>query len=57
MFDPIDYVIFEGLSKKQRVDKIVFVDIKSGGAQLSRKQKRIKQVVEDKGVEFKTYKA
>ena len=24
MFDPIDYVIFEGLSEKQKVDKILF---------------------------------
>ena len=56
MFDPIDYVIFEGLSEKQKVDKIVFVDIKTGGARLSPKQKKIKQVVEDKKVRFQTYK-
>jgi predicted Holliday junction resolvase-like endonuclease len=56
MFDPIDYVIFEGLNKKQRVDKIVFVDIKTGGARLTPKQKKIKQAVEEKNVEFKTYK-
>ena len=56
MFDPIDYVIFEGLSEKQKVDKIIFVDIKSGGARLTQKQKKIKQVVEDKNVGFKTYK-
>jgi predicted Holliday junction resolvase-like endonuclease len=56
MFDPIDYVIFEGLNKKQKVDKIMFVDIKTGGARLTQKQKKIKQVVEDKKVEFKTYK-
>ena len=56
MFDPIDYVIFEGLSEKQKVDKIVFVDIKTGGARLTPKQRKIKQVVEDKNVGFKTYK-
>ena len=56
MFDPIDYVIFEGLNKKQRVDKILFVDIKTGGARLTSKQKKIKEVVEEKNVEFKTYK-
>ena len=56
MFDPIDYVIFEGLSEKQKVDKIVFVDIKSGGARLTPKQRKIKQVVEDKNVGFETYK-
>ena len=53
MFDPIDYVIFEGLSEKQKVDKILFVDIKSGKARLSAKQKKIKIAqCQDKKVHF-----
>ena len=44
------------LQKKQKVDKILFVDIKSGKARLSAKQKKIKTAVEEKQVEFKTYK-
>jgi predicted Holliday junction resolvase-like endonuclease len=44
------------LSDKQKVDKILFVDIKSGKARLSAKQKKIKTAVEEKHVEFKTYK-
>ena len=55
MFDPIDYVIFEGLSKKKSVSKILFVDIKSGAARLSKKQKQIKEAVENGKVKFKTY--
>jgi len=55
LFDPIDYVIFEGLSKKKSVSKILFVDIKSGGARLSKKQKQIKEAVENGKVKFKTY--
>lgn len=55
LFDPIDYVIFEGLSTKKKVSKILFVDIKSGGARLSQKQKQIKQAVKDGKVTFKTY--
>ena len=56
MFDPIDYVIFEGLSKKNNVDKIQFVDIKTGNARLTSKQRKIKEVIEEKKVVFKTYK-
>ena len=56
LFDPIDYVIFEGLTKKGKVDKIIIVDIKSGNARLSGKQRKIKELVNDKKVEFKTYK-
>ena len=57
MFDPIDYVIFEGLSKKQKVEKIFFVDIKSGKARLSPKQKKIRNAILENKVEFKTYKS
>jgi predicted Holliday junction resolvase-like endonuclease len=56
MFDPIDYVIFEGLSSKGKVNKIIMVDIKTGGARLNPKQRRIKELVEDKKMEFRTYK-
>lgn len=57
LFDPIDYVIFEGLSRNGRVDRIVFADIKTGSARLQKKQKEIKEVVESNKVEFDTYRA
>jgi len=56
LFDPIDYVIFEGLSKKGAVSKIVFSDIKTGAAKLSKKQKEIKTLVEKKKIGWDTYK-
>ena len=55
LFDPIDYIIFEGLSTKGQVDKIFFVDIKTGAARLSKKQREIKTVISDKKVNFKKY--
>ncbi len=55
LFDPIDYVIFEGLSKKGTVDKIFFVDIKTGNARLSSKQKEIKAVINGKKVNFQKF--
>lgn len=55
MFDPIDYVVFNGLHKTGKVDKLFFVDIKSGNARLSKTQKDIKEIVENKKVEFKLY--
>jgi predicted Holliday junction resolvase-like endonuclease len=57
LFDPIDYVIFEGVSRKGLVERIVFADIKSGNARLQKKQKEIKELVENKKVEFDTYPA
>jgi predicted Holliday junction resolvase-like endonuclease len=55
LFDPIDYIIFEGLSNKNHVDKIFFVDIKTGAARLSKKQKEIKTVISEGKVLFKKY--
>ena len=55
LFDPIDYVIFEGLQKTGKVQKIFFVDIKSGKAKLKANQKAIKLMIEQKKVEFKKY--
>ena len=55
LFDPIDYVIFEGLQKTGKVQKRFFVDIKSGKAKLKANQKAIKQMIEQKKVEFKNY--
>jgi len=57
LFDPIDYIIFEGLSRKGLVERIIFADIKTGKAKLQKKQKEIKRLVERKKVEFDTYVA
>lgn len=55
LFDPIDYVIFEGLNKTGKVQKIFFVDIKSGAAKLKKNQKAIKELINNKKVEFRIY--
>ena len=56
LFDPIDYVIFEGLSKKRKVERIIFTDIKTGSARLKTNQKEIKELVEKKKVNFDLYR-
>jgi predicted Holliday junction resolvase-like endonuclease len=55
LFDPIDYVIFEGLNKSGTVSKIIFTDIKTGAARLKNNQKEIKSLIENKKVDFKIY--
>ena len=55
LFDPIDYIIFEGLCEKGVVSRIIFADIKSGNASLSLKQREIRNLVNTKKVEFDTY--
>src|SRR5260370_24579598 len=49
LFDPIDYIIFAGLSGKGRVEAIKFVDMKTGDGCLSKAQRQIRdRVVEGK---------
>jgi predicted Holliday junction resolvase-like endonuclease len=57
LFDPIDYIIFEGLAEKGSVSRIIFADIKTGNAALSGKQREIRNLVNTKKVEFDTYEA
>jgi predicted Holliday junction resolvase-like endonuclease len=56
LFEPIDYLIFEGLSQKRTVTKLLFVDIKTGESRLKSIQKEIKNCIEHKKVALDTYK-
>ena len=53
--DPIDLVIFDGYSS-DKPDKIVFCEVKSGEGKLTKGQSKIKQLVENKKVEWKEFK-
>jgi predicted Holliday junction resolvase-like endonuclease len=55
IFDPIDYVIFEGLSCRGLVDDIVFADIKTGESRLTPRQREIAERVTSGHVGFQTY--
>lgn len=45
LFEPIDYLVFEGLSTTGKVDSIRFVDVKTGNARLSPVQRQIRSAV------------
>ncbi len=47
--DPIDFVHFDE-------DKVTFIEVKSGKSQLSKKQRMIRDLINDKKVEFKIYR-
>lgn len=55
LFDPIDYLVFEGLEKTGKVTKIFWIDIKTGQARLKAKQREIRKLIEDKKLEWGTY--
>ena len=51
MAEPIDYVIFNGITSKGLVEELIFMDIKTGNSKLKKSQKLIKTVVEQGKVE------
>ena len=48
---PVDFVVFDGLSDGQ-VTRIVFVEVKTGDAQLSGRERRVRDAVQEARVEW-----
>ena len=48
---PVDFVVFDGLSDGQ-VARIVFVEVKTGEAQLSGRERRVRDAVHEARVEW-----
>lgn len=46
LFEPIDYVVFRGLALRGVIEAVAFVDVKSGRAQTTPRQRDIRRVVE-----------
>lgn len=53
--DPIDFIVFENLARRGRVDRIILGDVKTGSARLSDRQKSIRTAVEQKRLEWDVY--
>ncbi len=56
--DPIDLVVFDGYSESGRksVDKITFVEVKSGESELHSGQKNIRSAVEKKKIKWEEFR-
>jgi len=57
---PVDFIIFDGLSRERQgaaqLDRVVLLEVKSGSGKLSKRQRRIKQVVDAGRVEWKLFR-
>ena len=56
IWNPVDYVCFNGLALNRDVESVTFVEVKSGKANLSGVERSIRQAVEQKKVSFETVK-
>jgi predicted Holliday junction resolvase-like endonuclease len=52
--EPIDMIVFDGVSEN-KVKKITFMDIKTGGATLNTHQKQIRDAIRDHDVSWRSY--
>jgi predicted Holliday junction resolvase-like endonuclease len=48
---PVDFVVFDGLDEG-RVERVVFVEVKTGSAALSARERRVREAVEDGRIEW-----
>ena len=52
---PVDFVAFCGAAQEDKIHEILFVEVKSGDATLSRREKEIRECVENGRVRFEIY--
>lgn len=55
LMNPIDYVVFDGLTVNRRVDRVIFVEVKCGTSRESSTQKSIAQAIRDGRVSTETW--
>jgi len=49
---PIDYIVFQGLHE-DKIDRVIFVEVKTGSSKLTKREKSLKETIEKKRVGWK----
>lgn len=49
---PVDYIVFQGLHE-DKIDKVIFVEVKTGQSKLTKREKSLKETIEKKRVGWK----
>ena len=53
---PVDFVCFSGLSDSDTVDEVLFIEVKTGKSELSKREKEIKKAVQEGRVRYVEYR-
>ena len=53
---PVDYVAFPGMAEGKEIKEVVFIEVKTGSAGLSRREKEIKEAVKAGRVRWAEYR-
>ena len=49
---PVDFIVFSGLSENEKIDEILFVEVKTGKSLLSEREKEVKKAIEKGKVHY-----
>jgi len=52
MFEPVDFIVFNGLSK-MKVDSVTFLEIKTGSSRLNRRERLVRDAIGDGKLVYK----
>ncbi len=53
LYEPIDYVAFDGMTETATVEQIAFLDVKSGDAKLNKHQRLVRDAINDGRVDYR----
>ena len=53
---PVDFIVFSGLSENEKIDEILFVEVKTGKSLLSEREKEVKKAIEQRRVRYVEYR-
>lgn len=53
---PVDFIVFSGLSENEKIDEILFVEVKTGKSLLSEREKEVKKAIEKGKVRYVEYR-
>ena len=53
---PVDFIVFSGLSETEKIDEILFVEVKTGKSALNEREKEVKKAVERGKVRYVEYR-
>ena len=53
---PVDFIVFSGLSENEKIDEILFVEVKTGKSALSEREKEVKKAIEKGNVRYVEYR-
>jgi len=53
---PVDFVAFSGLSEKDKVDEVLFIEVKTGRSELNAREKEIRRAVKEGRIRYVEYR-